>query len=273
MGSLPRAFFVSESVLAAIPVHAESPRYAASLVFIPGLWAGPSVWQGPSSFLAHRGWEGHLLDLRTVGGGLGARAVAVAEFAAALPVPAVLLGHGAGTLVALAAAARGPVAAVVGVAPLVPGSAPARALLPVWSLLALLRPGRPVPPPDARVLGLEELSEGARRAVLRDLTPEDASAVLDVARRRVPPAAPGLVPVLVLSGGQDPLLPPAEAAAFAAALGADHRTLEGGHWFLVGSSWQAAVDIVHRWLVLRLGESLLELYPEAMAERDVEDPE
>jgi pimeloyl-ACP methyl ester carboxylesterase len=263
MGSAP--------VLVATPIHPESARYAASLVFLPGLWAGPGVWQGPASYLAHRGWEGYVLDLRQVRGGLAARAAAVAEYARGLPKPPVLVGHDAGAVVAFAAAVRGPIAAVVGLAPLVPGTAPARALSRHWSLLPKLLWRQPVPPPTASIaaLALGGLPPGVQRNVLRDLGPEDVSAVLDVARGRLDPPSLGPLPALVVSGDQDPLLGGADAAALARTIGAEHHLVAGaGHWLLAGSGWEPCVGIVHRWLVQRLGDSLLELYPEAMAERD-----
>ncbi|HJQ82732.1 MAG TPA: hypothetical protein VKA21_01555, partial [Candidatus Binatia bacterium] len=64
-------------MLTAETAHAEGPRYAAALVCIPGFWAGPVVWRGFASYLGHRGWESHLLDVRGVAGGTGARAGAV----------------------------------------------------------------------------------------------------------------------------------------------------------------------------------------------------
>jgi pimeloyl-ACP methyl ester carboxylesterase len=254
--------------------RAEGSRYAAALVLVPGLWAGPDVWRGFASFLGHRGWEAHLLHTRGLPGGLNARADAVAEYAAALPAPAVLLGHDAGAVVAQAAARRTRAAAAVLVAPLRPGSRGARALtLEPRNLLRLLL-GHPVAPPrgHAVLLAWGELAAAARARVLATLGPEDAATVWEVARGRVSPApAPG-VPTLLLAGARDPLLPAAEAAALAQALGAEAETLpDAGHWPLVGPTWLKAVDVVHRWLVQRLGESLLELYPEAMAERDADE--
>jgi pimeloyl-ACP methyl ester carboxylesterase len=253
---------------------AEGSRYAAALVLVPGLWAGPDVWRGFASFLGHRGWESHLLHTRLLPGGFDARVVAVAEYAAALPAPAVLLGHGVGAIVAQAAARRTPTAAAVLVAPLCPGSRGARALtLEPWNLLRLLL-GRPVAPPHGHAVSLAwgELADAARAQVLARLGPEDASTAWDVARGRIALApAPG-VPTLLLAGARDPLLPHAEALALAGALGAEALTLpDAGHWPLAGSAWLKAVDVVHRWLVQRLGEELLELYPEAMAERDADD--
>src|SRR6266404_153085 len=197
-------------MLSAETPPAEGARYAAGLVCIPGLWAGSGVWRGFASHLGHRGWECHLLDVRGVTGGLAARAAAVREYAAALPAPAVLLGHDAGGLVALAAATR-------------------RLVLAPRSLLALLA-GRPVPAPA-----------GPAATAWADLPPalrastgaEDAAAVREVVWGRVRPAAAAGVPTLVVVGASDPLLPRPSAEALARSLGAELRVLEGaGHWLL-----------------------------------------
>ena len=58
-------------------------------------------------------------------------------------------------------------------------------------------------------------------------------------------------------------------AGLADALGAEHTEIAGAaHWPIVAPSWRPTADAVHRWLVRRLGEPLLELYGEMMAERD-----
>src|SRR2546426_12788523 len=75
-------------MLSAETPPAEGARYAAGLVCIPGLWAGSGVWRGFASHLGHRGWECHLLDVRGVAGGPGARAAGGRADAAALPAPA-----------------------------------------------------------------------------------------------------------------------------------------------------------------------------------------
>jgi pimeloyl-ACP methyl ester carboxylesterase len=80
------------------------------------------------------------------------------------------------------------------------------------------------------------------------------------------------VPALVVAGEHDPLLAPADAGVLAEALGAEIRVLVGaGHWPLAGPMWQGAVDLVHRWVVQTLGEPLLELHAETMAEREEEE--
>jgi pimeloyl-ACP methyl ester carboxylesterase len=201
------------------------------------------------------------------------RAAAVAEYVAALPTPAVLIGHDAGGLIALAAA-RGMVPpAVVLIAPLVPGSRAVRGLvLGARSLLALVLGGRvPAPTGHARAAWLD-LPESGAAEIGRALAPDDAGIVREVAWGRVHPAPPGAVPVLLVAGDRDLFLPPAGARILAGGQAADLHVLENaGHWPFADSCWQSTVAIVHRWLVQRLGEPLLEIYAEMMAERDAGD--
>ena len=260
-------------MLSAETVHGESARYAAQVVCVPGLWASAAVWRGFAGYLGHRGWECHLVDVRPVSGGVEARAAAVAEYAAALPAPAILLGHDGGGLIALAAARRSPPAALVLLAPLAPGSRGARLLtLAPRSLLALLLDRRVPPPSGLAAAAWLDLPGPARARVQPLLAPEDAASVRELlwGRLRLEPA-PG-PPALLVAGGRDRVLAPASAAPLARALGAELRVLEtAGHWPLAGPGWQEASALVHRWLVQRLGEPLLELHAEAMAEREVED--
>ena len=264
---------VPREMLAAEIQRAEGGRYAASLVLVPGLWAGPAAWRPCAGFLAHRGWESHLLDLRTVPEGQARRAATVAEYASALGVPSVLIAHGAGAGTAIAAARRGCAQGLVLVSPLIPGSRGARELtLGLRSALPLLL-GRPIPPPqgyqDDLLLGA--LPEPVRTGIRKGLAPEPASIVWEVARGGTEEPG-GPIPTLVASGGRDPLLRVSEAEALSAALGAELAVLpDAGAWPINGPGWQALVGRVHRWIVRRLGEPLLELYPEAMAAREEEE--
>src|SRR5262249_2497574 len=149
-------------------------------------------------------------------GGHAERAEAVARYVAEVGAPAVLIAHGAGAATALAAAERVAVPGVVVVAPLVPGSRGARTLtLGLRSALPLLL-GRPVPPPSGHRedLLLGELPEPMRRRVRAGLGPESAAAVWEAARG-VPAGLASGVPVLVVSGSRDPLLPADDAATLA----------------------------------------------------------
>ena len=250
------------------PVHPEGPRYCASIAYLSGLWTGPLVWRAAAQYLAHRGWAGLLVDASGVTGGIGARATAVVEYLRKLPAMPVLVGHDAGALVALASAARIEVPAVVLVSPLRPGAPGTHAL--AWSRglpWALVR-RRPVSPPEG-VTG---------RAFLAD-RPPDAGATLEDPRflsevaRRTPIARPApMPPALVLHGARDPFLSSDEARGLATDLGAELIELDDqGHWLPAAAAWQRAGDRVHRWLVQRLGDANLELYAEAMADREDDD--
>jgi pimeloyl-ACP methyl ester carboxylesterase len=251
----------------ATAIHPEGPRYAAPIVYLSGLWVAPRIWRHAAGYLAHRGWEGRLVDTRDVGGGIAKRGQAVADDARTLSSPPVLVGHDAGALVALAAAAEVPVRALVLVSPLVPGAPGTHAL--TWSRglpWALLR-GRALGPPAG----------AAGAAFLRDVAPdawsvspgEDPRMLAELARRsriRRPATMP---PTLVLRGEADRLVSRDDVSRLASDLGAELDEIAGhGHWLLVPPAWQACVHRIHRWLVQRLGEDLLELYAEAMADRD-----
>jgi pimeloyl-ACP methyl ester carboxylesterase len=252
-------------------VPAEGGRYAAPLVLVPGLWAGRDVWRGFSTYLAHRGWECRLVDLRGRGG-LEQRAAAVGAYVERLPAPPVIVGHDAGAVVAAAAAAEGRVAAVVLLAPLATGHAATRATLLSLGTLLGVALARPVAPPAQTVAGLlAGLSDAERTAVAARLGADDGAALRDLVRGRLPPRRLP-VPALVVGGADDALLSPTAAVALGRAYGAEARIVDGaGHWLLAGSRWQAAVDVIHRWIVQRLGEPLLETYAEAMADRDAEE--
>jgi len=246
-----------------IPLRPESPRYTARLLFLPDLWAPASLWLRVGGFLGHRGWEGELLELRGAGSLADRAEIVLERVAGSVERPVVLIGHGAGGLVALDVARRTRVAAVVLVAPLVPGSAQCRRLIARWDAFAAIALGRDIPPPcGARARRLfGEVPAG--------LEEDTARAVLDSVRGRRAALPAVSVPALVVSGECDPLLPRDAAVELVSAMGAEHVEIAGaGHWPLVPPSWRSSVGVVHRWLVRRLGEPLLELYADAMAERD-----
>jgi len=257
-------------MLTAEVVPPEGARYAATLVLVPGLWAGPSAWRRCAGFFAHRGWECHLVDVRAIAGGVLPRAAAVAAYARDLDGRAVLVGHDAGAWVAARAARPANAAAAALVAPLLPGGAAARAIAFDLRILWALTAGRRVPPPGASARLWRETPDGAAAAV--ETAPDDAAAVRDVLWGRLGAPGPLGVPAVVLGGARDPLLAPDAATALAGALGADVALLpDAGHWPLGPRFFQATAGAVHRWVVQRLGAPLLELYPDAMAAREAED--
>jgi len=250
------------------PVHPEGPRYGASIAYLAGLWTRPLLWRPAAQYLAHRGWAGLLVDAGAVAGGIAPRAAAVTESLRKLPAMPVLVGHDAGALVALASAAMAEVPAVVLVSPLRPGAPGTHAL--AWSRglpWALVR-RRAVDPPGGAT-GRAFLAERPPDLVA---TPEDPRLLSELARRTPVARASRMPPALLLHGARDPFLSSDEARRFARDLGADLIEVEGvGHWLPAAAVWQRAGDQVHRWLVQRLGDTNLELYAEAMADRDADD--
>ena len=252
-------------------IHAESARYSAPLILVHGLWVGPDVWQAAAGFLAPRGWECHLVDLREQVGGLAARGAALAELIQEIGQPPVIVGHDAGGLVALAAAEHVALRATLLVAPLVPRGGGLRAAVLQPRHLLGLAMGWAVPPPAA--ISWSESPPVPAALAAAELHPEPAAVLLDIARGRwrVPPSSTR-GSVCVLAGGCDAIVAPGEAQGFARHLGAEFRLLAGrGHWPQLGPGWEPTMGMLHRWIVQRLGEQLLEFYPEAMAERDAED--
>ena len=228
-------------MLSAETIHPEGGRYAAPLVMVPGLWTSPEVWRRFAGYLAHRGWESHVVDGPAEG--VAARGAAVAGYAAELAVPPILIGHDAGALVAVEAAACGPAAAVVLLAPVDPAGVTTRELgLSLGGVLAVIL-GRPVP--------LRGDPAAGDPALLRDL----------LWHRWQPPRVAAPLLAVVPEAARRPPFP-----------GVEQRTVPGAERSLLAApSWQATADLVHRWLVQRLGEPLLQLYPETMAERDDEE--
>jgi hypothetical protein len=245
-----------------MPVHPEGPRYRAPVLFVPGLWAAPVIWRPAAGLLAHRGWEGWLVDPAGTGG-VEARAAALATLAAEFGRPPVVIAEDAAGVAAFELARRTALAAIVWVGPVRPGGAAMRAAVSPWAVLAGLVAGRAVARPAAWP-PVEGPAEWRR-------SHEEAALVVDVVRGRTAlHSAP--IPTALVVGERDPRSNPPERNALAAQLGADLVVLPGaaGAPLAIGA-WQEHAGAVHRWLVQRLGETLLELYEEAMAERD--DPD
>ena len=250
-------------MLTCVPVHPEGPRYATSLIFLPGLWAAPDVLRPLATFLGHRGWEGLIADFAGAPADPQARAAAVAAVAASRPAPPVVVGCDASGVLALQAARRAAVAAVVWLAPVRPGSPALRRAVSPWAVLRALVSGADVGRPrGAQSAGLF----GRDTAGLRDL--EVGPVVVDAVRGRTRPWPAG-VPTLLLSGERDHLLAPPAARRLADEVGGEAAVMAGApHWLLGPDHWLACASRLHRWLVQRLGEPLLELYAETIAERD-----
>src|SRR5687768_3350475 len=196
-------------MIPATPVHPEGPRYAASLVYLPGLWVGPRVWERAGAHLGHRGWQGAILDLRAVTGGIAARAAAVAGHGRRLDSPPVLLGRAAGALVASAPASHLAVRALVLASPLRPGAPTTHAIAwsrgLVWSLFR-----RAAVPPPAGPTG-EAFMARLPPELLDGVGLEDARVLGELARRSPIRRPARLPPTLLVHASDDAFVPADEA--------------------------------------------------------------
>ena len=238
------------------PVEAENERYAASLLFVHGLWAGPQVWRGFAQGFAHRGWRCLLFDGRSRSSeaiGFEGWRQSVASAAAGLEGPVVVVGHDAGGLIALSLAERGEVAAAVSVAPLLGGVAP------LLSLATRLR-GRMglgwADPPDGDHPYRQTASPEARALVDALLAPEPAGRPASLRGRVLAPGAP-VVPTLLVAQEADTVVPSALIEITGAGIAAESMSLPGGHWAMLEGRPDPWLMPVHRWLIRRLGPSLL----------------
>lgn len=232
-------------------VFPESARYTASLLFIHGLWCDASVWRRPMGYFAHRGWPCHALNLQTALGDVSSAAACAASIAAfqhSIEPPAILVGHDAGALLALACVDPAPVA-IVAVAPLVPNARRRRSLAPgrEWPQRWAAWRGSTVPPPRDPMAWFGRPHPPCRE--------EESTAFLAAVDRIVPRPPP--VPALIVIPEGDAVSAPAEQAEMARSLGAETLRLAGGHGLPIAGEWQTCVAAVHRWLVQRLGAPLL----------------
>jgi len=254
----------------------ERSKFTAPLLLIHGLWAGHWSWQAYAGYLAHRGWECWAIDLRGRPASRPVRDVGkvslqdyvddVAEVTRGLETQPILMGHGLGGLVALAAAASLRVRALVVLAPLVPRGWTAAAHPPLLFIRLKTLPAllwrRPLSPPPRALAAsclLAGLPPTAQQSVWSRLVPDSGALVYNLVRGRLPfPALPGLPPLLVVVGAEDQLTPVSAARQLAERLHADYQEHpKRGHWLLEGPGWEETAASIHRWLVKSLGESLL----------------
>lgn len=175
----------------------------------------------------------------------------IAALVRAQAEPPVLVGHSLGGLVAMMAAAKAPVAALVLLAPSPPwgvaggtleeaGSAMALyALGPYWA--QAIEPDRFV----AALYSLDRMEPAAARAVSRKMGPESGRALFETLNWWLDPfmttsvASAGRTPVFCGAGERDLIHPPSTVRQTAAKLGAEVRVFPGmSHWLVGEPGWE-----------------------------------
>jgi len=232
-------------------IEAESAKFTAPMLLLHGLWSRAAVWRRFMGYLSHRGWRCLALEReRSPEATFEDALVALREAIAALDAPPIVVGHDVGALLALHAADRS--RAVVALAPvvpppIVPEAPPALRRAGTWFQRTL---HRPLTSPRAYGAG-DVVSESP--LLLRAL----AEPVLPL-----PPVAPE-VPSVVWVAANDDITPVDAARQLAEHVGAELLTSpDGGHDLPGGPGWEQRVSELHRWLVRRLGSSLLAFYDE-----------
>lgn len=237
-------------------IEAENERYAATLVFLHGLWAGPEIWRGFAFGFAHRGWRCAVVDARETAPERPTFSQWCDDVAAelsSLELPAVAIGHDAGALVALELAARGATKAAVAVAPLLDGVKPL--VDPVTRIRCRLGVGGIEPPPADHPYRDAATAE-ARAILAQALSVEPAARAGSLRGAAIAPAA-SAAPALLVSQAADAVVPQALVEITASGIEADSMILPGSHWPMLEPNPDAWMSPVHRWLIRKLGPSLL----------------
>jgi pimeloyl-ACP methyl ester carboxylesterase len=240
----------------------EAGRYHAPILVVPGLFQSAECWRPFTSMLAHRGWEVYVLVRQAVEGEEEPDASALARdwertldsarrAARKLGEKVIVFGADIGAAVALATAAEtGPMA------------------------LALFAPAEPrhVAAALTRSLGFFERRRfpgdvdavAPPASLAKQLPHPNAAGAEPLPLVRDLLAAPALArvashpPAIVFAPADDPLVATDHALGFAA--GAHAKTAKArvnGRWWPM-SGWQAACDEAHRFLILTLGDRVVE---------------
>lgn len=263
-----RAVEIGDVVLELEPP--EAGRYHAPILLIPGLFQSTACWRPFTTMLAHRGWEIYVLprqahetdddeppappDYDWMG------AVVTAKRAAQkLGDKVIVFGADIGAAIALAIADEIRPMALALFAPAEPAHVGARvaAQTGFFERRRRARSTGPLAAP-ARIAKSAPLpaTVGAEpRALVDDI-------VAGVAYVR-PPAAP---PTIVFANSDDPLVATEHTGSFASTPQAKlARTRVTGRWWPT-SQWQTACDEAHRFLILTLGDRVVEFPEEILAD-------
>ena len=246
------------------PIAAASPKFAAPMVLVHGLWCSAAVWRLFMGYLAHRGWTCHAINLRGRGTADARTQVGQLGFAdylhdvqqvvLACDAPPVVVGHDLGGLLALACDPR-TLRAAVALAPLVPHAfgGTANPVLSSWRTRMAACRLRPLPPPRG--------ARGAQyfaRGVPGGAVPDSARAARELCDSTFTLPSSGERPTVLVTGDCDPFCPPRDVERLAQRVGAQcHTAVRAGHAMPWEAGWEHRVAETHRWLIQTLGEPLL----------------
>jgi pimeloyl-ACP methyl ester carboxylesterase len=242
-------------------------RTRPPVVMIHGAFCGPWLFDGFAEKFRAAGYDVQcpalrFHDMAPPPAALGVTGLAdyeadLDQSLSVLDGPAILIGHGLGGLLAQLLAARHKVHAVILLAPSAPWGVPPSSLSEIAAAQALLLQvgfWSRVMEPDSAIAGRHLLGE---RQTAR-LVPESGRAIfealhwgLDMNRASEVDAAKVACPLLMLTGSEDHVHPPATVERIAALYRgrAICETIPGmSHWLPDEPGWEAVADKALRWL-------------------------
>ena len=254
--------------LGRVPASRETPptrKYARPLLLLPELFTTISHLSLLMGYLGSLGWEVFALDLYASPDAARASFAQLVELVreavGAAGEGAIVIGHGFGGLIALKLAAMPGTGAAVAIAPLPPRWA--SPLYAGWRNRVAPLIGRPLAPPSGRRLFelVADADPFQREALIRNLRPAPAIAVLEAARGALNLRAPEVRRCLVVTGDSDIFAPHDRVVRLATQLGAEIATLKGrGHWLIGGRGLERVIAETQRFLIKQFGQELLLLY-------------
>ena len=185
----------------------------------------------------------------------------IAAFIEAEASPPILVGHSMGGLVAMMAAAKAQVRALILLAPSPPWGVAGASLEEAASALSLHALGpfwlQAVEPDyaSARLYSLDRLEPDARKAAFVRMKAESGRALWETLNWWLDPFMTTSVPVdrikaptMVAVGARDMIHPPATVRQTAERLGADFRIFDGmSHWLLAEPGWEDVAKACLDW--------------------------
>lgn len=242
------------------------------VVMVHGAFCGGWAFDAFRRPFEAEGYRVETPDLRGHGPGEPASAViglSMSDYArdiaariAEAPAPPVLVGHSMGGLVAMMAAARAEVSALVLLAPSPPWGVMGGTLEEAGSALALYGLGpfwAQAVEPDrfiAKLYSLDRMEPEAGRRIARAMRPESGRAMFETLNWWLDPFMTTSVnpdairaPVFVAVGEKDLIHPPSTVRQTARRLGADAHILPAmSHWLIGEPGWEAVAGTVVGWL-------------------------
>lgn len=253
----------------------EKPKFKSPMILVHGLWSGSWSWRTWATHFSNLGWECWAVNFRGRFEEKRHQILKQLDFQGCVEdmrkvvrsssFPPVVVAHGLGGLVAQKLAEQEKISALILLSSVPPKqiqAAPSRSLRLLrlkYALLIFLRRPFRLEEKDFRRVWLASVPEGQRPGILNRMVPESGLLVREFFDRRVGVKRDRIdYPTLVVSGGEDKVMPISAQREMAQWLGGDLREYpKHGHWMLGEAEGEVIVRDIHRWVMQKLGENIL----------------